>query len=122
MFLVFIQINIFKLKRHKVAVKMRALLLLFIFAFTHSSESDPQLHGECRLRTTVDCGDDSNGPRTNSGRSNLLAGAGLPGKRGQKGASGEKGSNGAKGDVGPKGLKGNSCAKYFLNVFLFQKF
>jgi len=84
------------------------MLLLFIFAFINSSESDQQLYGECKLRTTVDCGEGSNGPDTNSGRSNLLAGAGLPGKRGQKGASGEKGSIGAKGDVGQKGLKGDS--------------
>ena len=98
------------------------ILLLFIFAIIHSSESDPQLHGECKLRTTVDCGDNSNGPNTNSGRSNLLAGAGLPGKRGQKGVSGKKGSSGAKGDVGPKGLKGNSCAKILLYILCCRSF
>ena len=98
------------------------MLLLFIFAFINSSESDQQLYGECKLRTTVDCGEGSNGPDTNSGRSNLLAGAGLPGKRGQKGASGEKGSIGAKGDVGPKGLKGDSFSNYFIKHFLAQRF
>ena len=89
-------------------------ILLFLSILINLCTSDQHNYGECRLRTTLDCRDDPNGPLVNNEFGPRLS-AGLPGKRGQKG---ERGFDGLQGNVGETGRNGPKGKMYFHFVLL----